>query len=52
MTVHYRGTCIPCTRVVCKAACETKYNRSQPRLVMQGFASDVREENGVVVIKI
>lgn len=42
MTVHFRKKCILVDDVICNTPCETKWNRSQPYLVMQGFASDIR----------
>lgn len=41
MTVHYRGRCIPCQNVICHPPCESKWNKRQPRLVMQGWARAV-----------
>jgi hypothetical protein len=41
MTVHYRGTCIPVKNVKCEVPCNTKWNRIQPHIVMQGFAEDI-----------
>lgn len=41
MTVHFKGHCIPAHDVECKVKCETKRNKSQPYLVLQGFCSDV-----------
>lgn len=41
MTVHFRGKCIPCHDVVCRQSVETKRNKQQPYLVMQGFATSV-----------
>ena len=37
MTVHFRGVCYPCKHVRCNVPSETKWNKTQPRLVMQGF---------------
>jgi hypothetical protein len=51
MTVHFRGRCIPCKNIVCNVATESKWNKQQPRLVMQGYASMVVEENGTVTIQ-
>lgn len=50
MSVHFRGTCIPVQDVRCLVPCETKRNRRQPFLVMQGFASKVDVINDVAVI--
>lgn len=41
MTVHFKGQCIPVNDVACEVPCETKWNKRQPRLVMQGHAANV-----------
>lgn len=51
MTIHFKGKCIPCKNVKCSVPCETKRNKNQPRLVMQGFCSEVIVENELGVIK-
>jgi len=51
MTVHYRGQCIPCKDVVCRVPTETKWNRQQPQLVIQGFAKSVEIDGDVVTIE-
>jgi hypothetical protein len=38
MSVHWRGKCYVVNHVVCNVPCETKWNKRQPYLVMQGFA--------------
>lgn len=50
MTVHYRGQCIPCKNVHCHVSTETKWNKQQPHLVIQGFASSVEISDDTVVI--
>ena len=39
MTVHYKGICYPCHNVICEAKTETKWNKTQPQLVLQGFST-------------
>lgn len=51
MTVHFRKKCYAVENVNCKVACETKFNKQQPRLVMQGFAESVEIENETATIK-
>jgi len=51
MTVHYRGQCIPCKNVRCHVPTETKWNKQQPLLVIQGFASCVEIVDGEVTIR-
>lgn len=50
MTVHFRGQCIPITDVECKVRCETKRNKTQPYLVLQGYCSDVIVEGEKAII--
>lgn len=50
MTVHFGGQCIPCRDIKCMNAVETKRNKRQPFLVMQGFAENVVIKDGVVII--
>lgn len=38
MTVHFRGECILADKLICEAKAESKRNKRQPYLVMQGFA--------------
>lgn len=47
MSVHFRGTCYRSKNVVCNVPTETKWNKTQPNLVMRGFASEITitEEN-------
>jgi hypothetical protein len=51
MTVHFRGQCIPCKNVKCLVPCETKWNKTQPALVMQGFCESVLINDDVALIK-
>lgn len=51
MSVHFRNTCMPCQDVKCMVPCETKRNKRQPFLVMQGFCKSVKVEDGVAVIE-
>lgn len=51
MSVHFKGTCHVVNDVVCNTLCETKWNKRQPRLVMQGFASEVEIDKGVAYIR-
>jgi len=50
MSIHFAGACHVVDDVVCKATCETKWRRTQPQLVMQGFARKVEIKNGVATI--
>lgn len=50
MSIHFKNTCTVVDNIICKTECETKWKNSQPRLVMQGFASNVEIKNGVAYI--
>lgn len=41
MSVHFKGQCYVVSDVECKVPCETKWNQTQPQLVMRGFAKNV-----------
>lgn len=51
MSVHFRKTCTPCDDVICNVPCETKRNKIQPYLVLQGFANNIRVEDNKVIIE-
>ena len=36
--------------IICNVPCETKWNKTQPNIVMQGFAKDVVIENNKAII--
>jgi len=42
MSIHFRKSCIIVDNVVCNVPCETKWNKRQPMLVMQGKAKSVK----------
>jgi len=50
MSVHFRGTCTVVDDIECLVPCETKWNRTQPNLVMRGFAKEVRIRNNKAII--
>lgn len=50
MTVHFKGTCSIVDNVVCNVPCNTKWNKIQPQLVMQGFAKEVLIQDGLAII--
>lgn len=50
MSIHFRGTCHVVEDIKCNVPCETKWRPRQPRLIMQGYASEVNIENGIAYI--
>jgi len=45
LTLHYKGECIPLDDLVCEVQTESKWNKRQPHIVMQGFAEEVTITN-------
>jgi hypothetical protein len=41
LTLHWQKQCIPIKDVVCNVPLETKWNKQQPRVVLQGFAEKI-----------
>ncbi len=50
MSVHFKRQCFVVDSIECNTHCETKWNKTQPHLVMQGFAENVVIENGKAII--
>jgi hypothetical protein len=51
MSVHFRNKCYVTDKVYCWVPCETKWNKRQPRLVMQGFAERIElRENEIWIL--
>ncbi len=52
MSVHFRGKCYVVDDVWCDVPCQTKWNKTQPNLVMQGWAAEVYvDTNNQAVIR-
>ena len=51
MSIHYKGTCLRANDIVCNVPIETKWNKTQPNLVMRGFAESVEIKNNICYIK-
>jgi hypothetical protein len=54
LTVHFKGACLPTDDLVCDVPTQSKHNKRQPRVVIQGWATGVTisEENGRRVARI
>lgn len=50
MSVHFRNTCTVVDDIECKVPCETKWNKTQPQLVMRGWAKNVSIKNNKATI--
>lgn len=51
MSIHFRNKCMRADDVICNVPIETKWNKTQPNLVMRGFASSVEIIDNVCYIK-
>ena len=50
MSIHYKNECLRANDVICNVPIETKWNKTQPNLVMRGFAESVEIKNGICYI--
>jgi hypothetical protein len=50
MSIHFKKTCTVVDDVQCNVPCETKWKKTQPNLVMQGFAKNIIIENNKAII--
>lgn len=51
ITVHFKKRCINVDNIICKVPCESKFSKTQPKLVMEGFAKDVKIKKNVAFIQ-
>jgi len=51
MSVHFEGKCTVVDNIECQVPCETKWNKTQPFIVMRGFANEIIIENNKAVIR-
>lgn len=50
LSVHFKKQCIRCQDIVCMAETESKWNKTQPQLVIQGFASRIEIKEDTIYI--
>lgn len=50
MSVHFKKQCYLTRHVICNVPCETKYNKTQPYLVMQGKAKQIEILSDRIII--
>jgi hypothetical protein len=50
LTLHWNKTCIPIKNVKVGVPTETKWNKQQPKVVIQGFASSVEIVDNIAYI--
>lgn len=41
MSIHWKGQCYKVDNINCTVSVETKWSKSQPNLILQGFATKV-----------
>lgn len=51
MSIHFKKSCTVVDDIQCEVPCNTKWNKTQPYLVMQGFATSVEIIDGKAIIK-
>lgn len=51
MSVHFRNKCIVVQNIDCRVPAETKWQSTQPNLIMRGWCLNVRVENDIAVIE-
>ncbi len=51
MSVHFKGQCHRTPNVVCAVETETKWNKTQPKLILRGWATDINIYDDKIVIK-
>lgn len=51
MSIHFRGQCMVSKNVVCEVSTQTKWNKTQPQLVVQGFCETVEIIDDTAIIK-
>jgi hypothetical protein len=50
LTLHWNKQCIPIKDIECRVPLETKWNKQQPKIVLQGFAKEVKIVNNKAYI--
>ena len=50
MSVHYKGVCYRTQNVECNVASETHWNKTQPNLIVRGYATSISVEENKIVI--
>lgn len=50
MSVHFKKQCTVIKDIDCRVPVETKYNKTQPRLIMRGFCKEIIIDNDRAII--
>lgn len=51
MSVHFRNTCYKVQNVVCEVPTETKWNKTQPNLIVRGWCNEIEVKDNLIIIK-
>ena len=51
ISIHFKNKCMRCKDVVCEVPLESKWNISQPNLILRGFCKEIYIENDICYIK-
>lgn len=50
MSVHFRNKCYVTDNIKCEVTCETKWKKTQPKLIMQGWCEEIIVTNEEIII--
>lgn len=50
MSIHYKDECMRAKDIVCNVPIESKWNKTQPNLVIRGFARSVEIVDNICYI--
>lgn len=50
LTIHWKNKCIPVRAIKCLVPTETKENKTQPRIVLRGWAESITITNEIAEI--
>jgi hypothetical protein len=50
MTLHHNNQCLFVEEITCSVPVQSKINKRQPRVVIQGFSNNVRVKNKKAII--
>lgn len=51
MSLHFKGNCYQTQNIECKVPCSTKWNKTQPNLVMIGKATSIEITPEKIIIQ-
>ena len=50
LTLHFRNICYVSKNILCNVSCESKWNKKQPMLTMQGFCSKITQKDDLIIV--